>query len=75
MLLEDPDCVDAILADWQPLLEKTLNRYQHADQRPIPGSSSSSTSTTAMQLEQLRCKVFSHTVDLCDRDRCNLAVV
>jgi hypothetical protein len=26
MLLEDPVCVDAILADWHPLLHKTLDR-------------------------------------------------
>jgi hypothetical protein len=27
MLLEDPACVDAILADWHPLLHKTLDRW------------------------------------------------
>ena len=27
MLLEDPSCVAAILKDWHPLLEQTLQRY------------------------------------------------
>lgn len=27
MLLEDPGCVDAILADWHPLLEQTLKKW------------------------------------------------
>jgi hypothetical protein len=27
MLLEEPGCVDAILADWHPLLHKTLDRW------------------------------------------------
>lgn len=27
MLLEDPGCVDGILADWHPLLHKTLDRW------------------------------------------------
>jgi hypothetical protein len=31
MLLEDPGCVDAILADWHPLLHKTLDRWELCD--------------------------------------------
>eukprot|EP00878_Enallax_costatus_P025300 GHUV01027065.1.p1 GENE.GHUV01027065.1~~GHUV01027065.1.p1 ORF type:complete len:226 (+),score=38.23 GHUV01027065.1:1234-1911(+) len=33
MLLEDPGCVDAILTDWHPLLETTLDRWGESWQK------------------------------------------